>query len=269
MAKKNRRSTSIPFNKYHYYEASVQAVDSDIDFINENFKKIRGERPLSLREDFCGTGKLICEWVKQGPKHRAVGVDLDSEPIEYGLAKHHAPLSSKQKDRVAYQKRNVLAAGDIKADVIVAFNFSYWIFKKRRELILYFSEVRKALTPGGVFFIDLFGGPESQTLCEDVTKHGKFSYFWQCQKFNPISHDCLFAIHFKRQGEKKRLNVFTYDWRYWTLPELREILREAGFKCSKVYWEEEGRDGTGNGVYFETEEGTDDSAWVSYIAAYS
>ena len=42
--------------KYHLYENSVQCHSADIDFINEQYQKIHGKKPLVLREDFGGTG---------------------------------------------------------------------------------------------------------------------------------------------------------------------------------------------------------------------
>jgi hypothetical protein len=36
--------------------------------------------------------------------------------------------------------------------------------------------------------------------------------------------------------------AFTYDWRMWTLPEVRDALDEAGFRDALIYiegWDEE------------------------------
>ena len=52
--------------KYQLYEASVQNPETDIKFINREFKKIRGRDPKILREDFSGTGQMACAWVKSG-----------------------------------------------------------------------------------------------------------------------------------------------------------------------------------------------------------
>jgi len=273
VAKKKKQKTKKEFNKYQLYEASVQCVESDLDFLNEKYKEIRGKSatPLILREDFSGTGKLCCEWVKQGKKYVAHGVDLDPEPIEYGKEHHYGPLSDAQKKQVTYHQKNVLDATDIKADIVVAFNFSYFIFKKRRQLLEYFKEVRKSLRPGGVFFLDLFGGPESQTLCVEETEYEEgHSYFWDCDKFNPINNECIFGIHFKLEGEKRRDFVFKYDWRLWQCGELQDILEEAGFKHTTVFWEEDDEDGEGgNGVFYQTKEAENSESWIAYIGAYS
>ena len=151
--------------------------------------------------------------------------------------------------------------------ICFAFNFSYFIFKQRAELLKYFKAVREALNEDGVFFIDLFGGPDSQTEMTDIIKHDGFKYYWECQKFNPMNSHCRFAIHFKRKGEKKRKDVFVYEWRMWVMSELRDLMIEAGFKKTIGYWEGEDEDGGGDGEFFATEEAENCDAWVTYIAA--
>ena len=101
----------------------------------------------------------------------------------------------------------------------------------------------------------------------DVIEHDKFKYYWECQKFNPLTHDCRFAIHFKRDGEKKRKDVFVYEWRFWTVAELKDLLYEAGFKKVITYWEGEDGDGGGNGEFYPSTEEENCEAWVTYIAA--
>src|SRR5690606_29270178 len=112
------------FDKYDYYEKSVQCVESDIDFINKFFQKHLKRKAFSLREDFGGTGMLCCDWVKQSPKHIASAVDLDVEPLKIGEERHYLQLSEDQKKRMHFIKDNVLQ-NETKADCIVAFNFSY------------------------------------------------------------------------------------------------------------------------------------------------
>ena len=65
-------------------------------------------------------------------------------------------------------------------------------------------------------------------------------------------------------SEMKR--AFAYDWRLWSIPELRDLLAEAGFVDTEVYWEATDRKtGEGNGNYYKAESALDDPAWVAYI----
>jgi SAM-dependent methyltransferase len=253
--------------KYQLYEDSVQNPENEVKFVERTFKKIRNRSPRSLREDFGGTGFFCSEWVKRHSENQAVGVDLDPEPIHYGKKHHWAKLTPDQQARMQYAQRNVLECADLKADAICAYNFSYFIFKTRDELREYFRAARRALTKDGIFYLDIFGGPESQTLLEEETEHDQFSYFWDCEDFNPVTHHCRFSIHFKVKGKKKQKNVFTYDWRFWTLPEINELLLEAGFKETKVFWEGDDGEGGGNGIFRETKVGEVCESWVSYVLA--
>jgi SAM-dependent methyltransferase len=255
-------------DKYKYYEKSVQNTEGELEIINGIFQELRGKAPITLREDFCGTAKLACEWTTLSTKHTAFGIDLDPEPVAYGKENHYSKLTPSQKKRMEYVMGNVLDNyTKRKADLVVAFNFSYFIFKKRAELVNYFSHVRKGLNKDGVFLLDLFGGPECQTEVEEETEYSNYSYYWDCKKFNPIRSECLYAIHFKPKGMKKQKDVFTYDWRMWTMMEVREILIDAGFSKTYGYWEGDDEDGGGDGNFFKAEDAESCEAWVTYIAA--
>jgi hypothetical protein len=254
--------------KYKLYEDSVQCHESDIEFMNEEFKKHRGKDPLILREDFGGTGAMACDWVKQGPKHEAYAIDLDPEPIGYGKEHHFSRLAVSERDRMHYLESNVLDSFKFEADIVAAFNFSYFIFKKRSELLHYFKRVREDLHNDGAFFLDLFGGTGCcQELIEE-TEHDEHSYFWDCDNYNPVTGEVLYYIHFKTHKDKKRYDrVFTYDWRMWNLPELQDLLYEAGFSKVVTYWEEDDDDGGGNGVFYEAEDAENCESWVTYLCA--
>jgi len=255
--------------KYRLYEESVQCHETDIDFINAQFKNFFGFAPKSLREDFGGTAALACDWTKQSIEHKAWSIDLDPEPIKYGLNNHYQRLNDEEKQRMIYIEDNVLNDFDFKVDVVAAFNFSYFIFKKRAELVNYFKKVRAGLNPKGAFFIDLFGGTEAREMTEEETEHENFSYFWDCDSYNPLTDECTYKIHFKiHETETKYEDVFVYNWRMWGVQELREILADAGFSKTYTYWEgTDEEDGSGDGNFFITDQVENCESWVSYIAA--
>lgn len=260
-------STNTVFDKYWYYEKSVQNADNEVEFFNEKFEELKGRKAFTLREDFCGTGIISCAWAKQSPKHQSWGIDLDPEPLEYGKKHHLKKLDAASQKRMHYIEGNVLNSGTPQVDICFAFNFSYFIFKKRAELKKYFKAAYDAVKDDGVFFIDLFGGPESITCMTDVIKHDGFKYYWECQKFNPLNNDCRFAIHFKLKNEKKRKDAFVYDWRFWGITELKDILEEVGFKKVVTYWEGEDDEGGGNGEFTIEELAEQCDAWVIYLGA--
>lgn len=257
-----------PWRKYFLYESSVQSPETDIEFINEKFQELRGKKPHSLREDFGGTGLLSCRWVQQGFACSASVVDLDPEPMKYGKCSHVDKLSPEEAKRIFYHQKNVLEAVDISSDVVVAFNFSYFIFKKRKEILKYFSSVKKSLKSRGVFFIDCFGGSECYAPVEEETEFDHFSYFWDLHSFDPISNHVIYYIHFKEKKKPKKEKVFSYDWRMWSIPELKELLLEAGFDHVTIYWEGDDEDGSGDGEFSPCQSVDQCDSWVVYLAAY-
>lgn len=253
------------FDKYWYYIRAVQAPDVDCEFIRDTYKELRGKPARLLREDFCGTFAICCEWVKMHKDNRALGVDLDIEPLSYGREHYLTALSSAQQKRVRPFHGSVLTAELPTSDVVIALNFSYFLFKSRLLLRRYFSRVRKSLRKDGLFIVDCFGGSDCQLVNEEKTRFPKFDYYWDQTSFDPITNEALFYIHFKRKGERKREKVFTYDWRLWTIPEIRETMLEAGFKRTHVYWEGTTRSGQGDGNFKRTEKGEDCDSWIAYV----
>lgn len=262
------KSRNLPeFDRYKYYRRAVQAPDVDCDFVSDTYKQLRGRRPKVLREDFCGTFAICCEWVKANKKNRALGIDLDPEPLAYGREHYLSELNPEQKKRVKIIEGSVLTAKPSKVDVIAALNFSYYLFKSRLLLRQYFARARQGLKSNGLMVVDCFGGGACMQPNEEKTKIAGFHYFWEQASYNAVSNEAMFYIHFKRKGEKKRERVFEYDWRMWTIPEIREAMAEAGFRKTHVYWEGSTRSGQGNGIFSRSEKAEDFDAWVAYIVA--
>lgn len=253
--------------KYSRYEQAVQNPRALIAFIQQEYKTLNRKKVLLLREDFSGSARLATEWVKQGPRHCAVAVDLSAEPLEYCNEVHRQKLSP------AVRKRLELCQGDVRRihtartfDVIVALNFSYCVFHTRHELLDYFVTVRKSLKPGGLFLIDLFGGSRSQDEGTRKIELNNFVYQWQCVAFNPVRNRGSYAIHFKPKSQKLLKNVFTYDWRIWTCPELLEVMEDAGFSMCTPYWEgDHPRGRGGDGKFTPTEWEENCLVWQSFI----
>ena len=71
-----------------------------------------------------------------------------------------------------------------------------------------------------------------------------FRYVWEQESFNPSDHAFRCAIHFEFDRGRPMRRAFTYDWRFWTLPEIRELMLEAGFAEARAYaeaWDDETR----------------------------
>lgn len=263
----SKKEPHFKFDKYELYRRSVQSPDTDVVFLRKVYRELRKKDPVSLREDFCGTHLLSIEWVKLSRKHQAIGMDIDPEPIEYGKNHYHRKLNEEQLSRLKIIEQNVLKSPLPRTDLVIAMNFSYFVFQTRQLMKSYFANVYRNLKKDGVFIMDLFGGSLCYDENEDLTKHRKFNYYWDQSNFDPVTNRAMFYIHFKPQGQKKQEKVFSYDWRMWSIPELRDILEEVGFKKSHVYWEGTTRKGEGDGVFTRTETGEACESWIAYIAA--
>jgi len=254
-------------DRHELYEASVQNVEEECEFVRDRFREIRGRTALSFREDFCGTASAACQWVRQGSGHTAIGVDIDSAVLDWGRKHRLNGLTDEQRDRLTLIESDVLGVKAERVDVVGAFNFSYFLFKKRTVMLNYFRSVYDALNEDGIFFLDAFGGYEAFEEMKEKTKYEGFSYIWHQAKYYPVTGELLCHIHFKFPDGSRIKKAFTYDWRLWTLPEILELLDEAGFRKSTVYWEGTDEDGEGDGVFTPEEKGEADAGWITYLVA--
>ena len=264
---RNKGTTQADYaDKHILYETSVQCVEAEIDFVDQTFEKLRKRSARVLREDFCGTTNSSCEWVRRRSSNVAWSVDLDPDVLEWGRKNHINKLKPEQQKRMNVIKANVLDCGITETDVVLAMNFSYWIFKERKLMLQYFRSVYDSLVKDGLFILDFFGGYEAFREMEESTEHEGFTYVWDQAHYNPINGHGTFHIHFHFSDGSELEKAFTYEWRIWTLPEIRELLREAGFR-ENVYWEGTNDDGEGSGEFLPSEEGEADAGWIAYIVA--
>jgi len=260
-------------DRHLLYQQSVQDVETEIDFVEQTWSDLRQRPAVFLREDFCGTANTACEWVVRDENHQAVGVDLDMEVLEWGRLYNLAELEDEQFDRIELLNEDVLQTRPGLADIILAMNFSYYLFMQRDQLREYFANALDSLVSDGILFLDAYGGYEAPMVltepreCEDGDGN-EFTYIWEQAEFNPIDSCMACHIHFEFPDKSRMDKAFSYHWRLWTLPELREILYEAGFSQVDVYWEgTDEKKNEGNGIYMPAEIGDADPGWVCYIVA--
>ena len=120
----------------------------------------------------------------------------------------------------------------------------------------------------GIEVLDMMGGKEcyatDTTEKRTVVKgHKGFKYHWEHAYFNPITGDCSFYIHFKFGDGSKMKKAFEYHWRFWTIPEVKEMLAEAGFRKSLVYWDIAPEDEEAE--WKAVNKAPNDDSWLCYI----
>jgi hypothetical protein len=263
-----RKTQAVLADRHTLYQESVQDVQSEIDFVEETWRALRDRPAELLREDFCGTANTACEWVRRDVQHYAMGIDLDAEVLDWGQLNNLEQLDDDQYDRMVLLHDNVIHAQPELADIVLAMNFSYYLFLDRASLLDYFISVHEGLVDDGIFFLDAYGGYDSPKELTEERECDGFTYIWEQASFNPIDSLMNCHIHYEFPDNSRMDRAFSYHWRLWTLPEIRELLVEAGFSRVTVYWE--GTDpetNEGNGIYQPSEVGDADPGWVCYIVA--
>ncbi len=276
-SKKKRKGSKGPTaaqqaDKFDCYQKSVQTPKHEVEFFEQAYREAYRGKPYSLREDFCGTFAICCKWVASHARRTATGVDLCGETLQWGRDHNLVKLSSTQQARLRLIEQDVRKRNRPQVDVLAAQNFSFWIFKTRKEVIEYFKIARANLKAKGIMVMDMMGGGEcyEEDLVDKRTivkgKKG-FRYHWKQESFNPVTADASFHISFKFNDGSKLKRAFEYHWRFWTIPEVREMLQEAGFSESHVYWETEDEDGEDTGEWERGEDAPSNPSWICYIVA--
>jgi hypothetical protein len=267
-AKTNSWLTAATADRHELYEKAVQEPEAEVDLIDQVWKEQRGRRCRSVREDFCGTAAVCMEWIKRRKRNTAIGVDLDTEVLDWARSKVSERLTKEQAERLQLLEADVRTVETEPVDSVLAMNFSYYIFETREELRGYFERAREAIVDDGLMLLDAYGGSDSFTEMEEDRDLDGFTYTWDQHYYNPITGVAVNYIHFSFPDGSRMKRAYRYRWRLWTLPEIRELLIEAGFRKVVVYWEgtdEETEEG--NGEWSVSNRGEACPGWVAYLVA--
>ena len=85
--------------------------------------------------------------------------------------------------------------------------------------------------------------------------------------FHPATGHTDCFIHFRFPDGSELTDAFSYTWRLYTPPELRDLLLEAGFAEVRVYFEEFDEEGDGTGNFARDEKGPACEGWLGYMVA--
>ncbi|KAL3681131.1 hypothetical protein R1sor_024087 [Riccia sorocarpa] len=166
-----------------------------------------------------------------------------------------------------------------RADVICAFNYSCCCLQKRAELVKYFRQALRCISEdGGIFAMDLYGGTSSECALKLRRRFEAFSYTWEQEEFDVINRTTRISLHFRLNNNQGAIrHAFSYYWRLWTLPEVKECLLEAGFR-EVHFWMKEMSDtrerdddvdteADSKTKYEEVTRFLQEDAWNAYIVA--
>lgn len=259
-------------SKFSLYQQSVQSPKGDISYLQKFFLTyVGGRAPLHLQEDFCGTALLSTEWLRSDSRRTSVGIDLDVEALDWCMENNVNKIGTDLSSRISLYHGNVLHPNEAKLvkfnvqnimhnvtleekgneyesvansealpprDIVCAFNYSCCCLHSRHELISYFKNALQTLSrKGGIFVMDLYGGTSSECELRMQRRFPNFTYTWEQTGFDIVQRKTRISLHFtlRKQQKKKLRHAFSYSWRLWSLPEIKDCLEEAGFR-SIHFW---------------------------------
>lgn len=215
-------------DKFDLYTLCVQDPPRMVEFL----AAVHGGSPLTLRDDFAGPGAIARAWASQSTRHRGIAVDLDAFPL----------AKAKGAVRVKRVIADVCKVND-KSDVICALNFGVCELHQRRDLLGYFSQARRTLHTGGALVCDLYGGSDSfrrsttrKTIRIDARTTVKYAWVQEGgdAATGRVHNRIHFAVHRDTRITKFQ-NAFLYDWRLWSIPEVRDAMLESGFRSVELH----------------------------------
>ncbi|MFN0011221.1 MAG: class I SAM-dependent methyltransferase [Phycisphaerales bacterium] len=271
--------TAASADRHLLYRHAVQNPEAEVEFASRVYRDLRGRQALHLREDFAATAEVAAAWVASGKDRTCVGVDLHRPTLRWAEKHVASRLTPDQRARLSLVCADVLdlrAGGAPRPDLILALNFSYWVFTDRPTLVRYFRQARAALAGRGLLVLDFMGGGDAHLEVSDRTRcwmprdrrtgiGGPYTYVWEHAMFDPVSARTTCHIHFEFPDGPPMKRAFTYHWRLWGVAELRDCLVAAGFGRTRVFWEGEDAKGGGDGVFRERARGTADRSYVGYF----
>ena len=178
---KARRKTKPRFSartadKHVLYQLAVQSPREDVRFLTRLYRRMRSKDARHMREDFCGTALLCAQWVR-GPKERtAEGFDISRATLDWGREHNFRGLGA-EAERIRLHAADVRAKSARRPDVRCAQNFSYFVFKRRAELLAYFTSARRDLAPGGIFVVR--SGAQAGRIYVADTYNGVIRVIWE------------------------------------------------------------------------------------------
>lgn len=237
-----KSTESVP-SRWRLYEHCVQNIPMTLRMVDAMHAAASRTPARLLHEDFSGSAAFAHAWCKSSPKRAALAIDMD--PEAHAEAAPHPRLARLAADLTRLPRK---LPAPSKADVIYAGNFATCELHTRDALIAYLARARQRLAPKGVFVCDLYAGPGAWRIGETRVIHPplpelpryRVQYTWRQREADLITGMVANEIDFELLNSKsvavhELVNAFTYRWRLWSIPELREAMAQAGFADVDIY----------------------------------
>lgn len=235
------QSTYARFATYYdfIYESLVD-YDADVRYLETVFRRFLGSRPRSILDLACGTGNHTLRLARKG--HEVVGVDLSREQLAVARRK-----AKKTRARVR------LLRGDMRSfdlgrtfDAAICMFGAFGYLLKTNEVLRCLRSVRRHIAPSGVFAFEFWQGsaakpPPHQSWFHKVGPQFELvrlaeSRFDRRTRLLPV--EFRFFV-FKGRRVLDRFQE-THTVRTYHIPEMRRLLRRAGFALEGAFAVEAG-----------------------------
>lgn len=251
--KRGTTTESVP-SRWRLYEHCVQNIPMTLRMVEAMHAAHARSPARILHEDFSGSAAFAHAWCQSNPKRTALAIDMDPEAHADGtphprLARLTADLTRLPRTlRPDSSSARAARTNLSKADIIYAGNFATCEVHTRDALVAYLSRARQRLDADGVFICDLYAGPGAWRTGETRVTHPplpelpryRVAYTWRQREADLlrglVANEIDFALlNAKGVAIHELVNAFTYHWRLWSIPEMREAMAHAGFKDVDVY----------------------------------
>ena len=260
-----------PPHNLSLYQQAVQHPLAEAFFLCNVYEQYNDyQQPLTLREDFCGSAAISLGWIMADPDRKAIAIDNDQATVDFAKQQINDKLGHAA-DAISLICDDVKNVTKPKADIIASMNFSTLIYHAPSSLLSYLKQTRDNLNDGGIFVMDLFGGPGAMKISKQsrpmTDEDGEpFTYHWQQKSFDFINNKIECRIHFTLADGSQRQDAFVYDWRLWSIPEILELLSAAGYSKCRVWCDTfDIEDKQSDGQYLPINELASREDWVVYI----
>ena len=223
---------------YEFLAGSYDAFTADVnyprwaEYVEWHFSRLK--RPVqSVLDLACGTGSLTLELARRG--YRMTGVDLSYDML--ALAEEKCRELEPSPTFFCQSMDRFRLPGQVDACVCCLDSVNYVLQPKKLQAA--FRRVYEVLEPGGLFLFDADTPEKLESMDGQVfLDETEEEYCVWRGEYSPKRRVCSFWMDiFRKEGNLWRRGEELHQEYAYTMDELEEYLKEAGFVSVKRYGE--------------------------------
>ncbi len=214
---------------YIYDRLMHQDIDYDAwcDYI-ENMFDLHGVSPDTLCELACGTGNITSRLSSRG--YKMTGVDISSQMLRVAQAK------TGEVEFICSDMSKLKLDDKYDAFLCMIDGLNYVITPK--AVINTLKAVKEHLSENGIFVFDISSQYKLKEIIGNETFiHSEYDVFysWENRFIEKYNLSDMLLNFFVRDGEKYKRFEERHLQRGWSIPQMKTMLKKAGFTEISVY----------------------------------